>query len=268
MIEIEVKWFRFLCQIIEMDSNIISQNAIIGDHPILNKFQKTLQEHLCRINEQLEKETAEIDSQIHIINENREEIGSNLYDLQHEIDRQKDQIDSYNNSISDIFEKRIKCEEETRQAKQELKTLQKNHENAKSIYKSRMTALNKLQMIEQKIDKWQQDMQNELKVSKLVLSKDKQEKDRICKEKRQVDFFLLNLEMEVKHREIESNEILMQIKDNEKQIELLNCQITDSNTDLDALQSENRRLISSWNDVIQAILNRDKLLARTNESLM
>lgn len=251
-----------------MDSAVVLPNAIIADNPLLDKFQKTLRDHLYRINEQLEKETSEIDSKIHILNGEREEIGSNLYDLQEEIERQKNDIDSLNNSISDIFEKRIKYEEETRQSKHELNKIEENHKNAKQMHKERLAALNKLQLIERKIDKWQQEMQHDLKVSKLILNKDKQEKDRICKEKRQVDFLLLNLEMEVLRREVESNEILEQIKANEQQMNDLNCKLADANIDLDALQCENRRLISSWNEVIQAISNRDKLLARTNDDLM
>lgn len=250
-----------------MDSPQLPSNAIAGDHPLLNKFQKTLGEHLRRVIEQTQKEADEIDGRIGILNEEREAIGSNLYDLQHEIDRQKDEIDSLNNNISDLFEKRIKYEEETRTSKQHLEDTQKDNQNMKRMHKEQLIGLDRLRIIEQRIEKWQQDMAHEFKVSKLVLSKDRQERERICKEKRQLDFILLNLELEVKRRETESNDILEQIKVNEQCLEQSKRKLVATNTDLDAMQCENRRLISSWNDVIQAISNRDKLLARTNENL-
>lgn len=250
-----------------MEPPQLPSNAIAGDHPLLNKFQKTLGEHLRRVIEQTQKEADEIDGRIHLLNAEREEIGSNLYDLQHEIDRQKDEIDSLNNDISDLFEKRIKYEDETRTSKQHLKDTQKDNQNMKRMHKEQLIALDRLRVIEQRIEKWQQDMAHEFKVSKLVLSKDRQERDRICKEKRQLDFILLNLELEVKRRESETNDILDQIKVNEQHLDQSKRKLVATNTDLDAMQCENRRLISSWNDVILAISNRDKLLASANENL-
>lgn len=250
-----------------MESPQLQPNAITGDHPLLDNFQKTLREHLCRVIEQTGKETAEIDTKIHILNEEREEIGSNLYDLQHEIDRQKDEIDTLNNDISHTFEKRVKCEEEIRMAKQQLNETHKENEHVQQMHRKQLVALDRLRVIEQRIEKWQQEMEHEFKVSKLVLNKDRQERERICKEKRQLDFMLLNLELEVKRRENESNAILEQIQANEQQLDQFKRKVVAANTDLDVLQCENRRLISSWNDCIQAISNRDKLLARTNENL-
>lgn len=248
-------------------SNDTPVNAIIADHPLLDKFQITLKEHLTRINEQLMKENAEIDNQIQILNDERENIGSDLYDLQQKIDKQRNELDSYNNQISETFEKRIKCEEDTRQSKMELKLLQNFHGDAKRVYAERVAELKKLQTLEQTIDKWQTEMEHNLKVSKTVLNKDKQEKERISKEKREIDLLLLNIEMEVMKCESKSQQILKELQENEEQVQQLNAQIIDSNADLDAVQTDNRRLISSWNEVIHGISNRDKLLAKTNEEL-
>lgn len=243
-------------------------NTISAEHPLLDKFQATLKQHLYRINEQLIKENTEIDCKIQRLNDEREDIGANLFDLQQKIDHQKNEIDSYNRQISQTFEKRIQCEENTRQAKLELKLLHNFHRDAKRTHGDRMAELKKLQNLEQTIDKWQQEMEHNLKVSKLMLNKDKQEKDRISKEKRQMDLLLLNLEMELMRTENKSTEIVREIQENEQQIEQLNTKLIGSNADLDALQTDNRRLISSWNEVIQAISNRDKLLAKTSDELL
>lgn len=242
--------------------------SIPADHPLLEKFQKTLKEYLLRTTAQLKEETDEIDGKIAELNEERIEIGSNLYDLQQEIDRQKDEIDEYNNRISDLFERRTKCEADNREANEELKILQESSQNAKRLQSERLSALDKLQMVERNIDKWQQEMEHEFKVSKLMLSKDKKEKERVCKEKRQMDLLLLNLEMEVRRRETESQAILDEIKDKEQQIAFLNGKLAGTNADLDILNNDNRRLITSWNEVILAISKRDKTLAKTNEDLM
>lgn len=241
--------------------------AILADHPLLEKFQATLKEHLSRINEQLIKENTEIDHEIQRLNDEREDVGSKLYDLQRKIDRQKDDIDSYSKRISDTFEKRVKSEEETRQSKMELALLNNFHRDAKRIHSERMAELNKLETLEQTIEKWQQEMEHNLKESKLVLSKDKQEQERISKEKRQMDFLLLNLEMELMKCEVKSERILNEVQENAKLNDELNGKLIDSNADLDSLQTDNRRLITSWNEVIHVISHRDKLLAKTEDEL-
>lgn len=242
-------------------------NAIAADHPLLAKFQITLKEHLTRINEQLIKENTEIDNEIQVLNDKREGIGSNLFDLQEKITRQRDEIDAYNKRISNIFEQRVKYEEDTRQSKMELKLLHNFHRDANRAYADRVAELKKLQTLEQTIDKWQKEMEHNLKVSKLVLNKDKQEKDRISKEKREMDFLLLSLEMEVMKCEQKSQQIVNEIGENEKQLDILNVQLINSNADLDSIQTDNRRLISSWNEAIHAISYRDKLLAQVTEEL-
>lgn len=247
-----------------MDSNL----SIAADHPLLDKFQATLKEYLLRITAQLKSETYEIDGKIAELNDERIQIGSNLYDLQQEIDRQKDESDMYNNQISNLFEHRTKCEAKNRESNEELKILQESLRNAKDLKSKRLSTLDKLQMVERNIDKWRQEMKHELKVSKLVLSKDKAEKERICKEKRQMDLLLLNLEVEVRRSKTESNEISEQIRDSEQQISHLNAKLARDNEDLNDLQADNRELITSWNEVLQSIAKRDKLLAKMNEDLM
>lgn len=243
-------------------------SRILSDHPLLEKFQITLRDHLYKANNLLENEISDVDFNLAQLNGKREEIGSNLYDLQQEIERQSDTLDKYNNRIQNTFEKRIELEECHRTLQKELKTQQENYADSKRIHNQRLLEISKLQMLERNIDKWCQEMRNDVEVSKRVISKDKQEKQRKSEEKKQMDFLLLNLEMEVRHRENESNHLMEQIKEHAKRVEILNVSLADANADLNALQSEHKRLIGSWNDVAYAIQSRDKTLAQTNNKLM
>lgn len=257
-----------MCDEILKMSSEAPVNVIAADHPLLDKFQKKLAEHLNRINEQLIKENGEIENQIEALNDEREDIGSKLFDIQQQLEHQKKEIDSYNEQIGEIFEKRVKLEEDTRQAKMELKMLNDVHLDAKRMYNERGVELKKMQSLAQTIDKWQKEMEHNLKVSKMMLSKDLQEKSRISKEKREMDLFLLNIGMEVMKSETKSQGILAELQENERQISQLNLKLIESNADLDALQTYNRRLISSWNDVIHDISKRDKQFDKVSEELM
>lgn len=83
-------------------------------------------------------------------------------------------------------------------------------------------------------------------VSKRVVSKDKQEQEKLRQwdEKRKMDLVLLNLEMEVQRREAETARL------NEQIVEQQNTSLTEASTDLTAIECEHKQLLSSCNDVI------------------
>lgn len=250
------------------DTNQLSSvKTLPADHPLLAKFQAALHAHLTKVTTELKAEIADIDHNLQELNGQREEIGANLYDLQYEIDRQKETLDSYNSRINEAFEKRIRCEEANRTIQNELKSLKRKHSEAQVEHNERVAEMRKLQALELSVKKWYQEMRDEVGVSKRVVSKDKQEKLRQSEEKRKMDLLLLNLEMEVQRREAESTRLSEQIKERQRAIDELNTSVTESSTDLEALETEHKRLVNSCNDVIRAIENRDKALAKTMEKL-
>lgn len=244
------------------------KQTIIGDHPLLERFQLALREHLIKVNDQLNEEIADIDHNVNELNEQIEDIGSNLYDLQQEVERQKDTLDSYNNRIKDVFEKRIQFEDAVRTLQKELRTSQEMFKENERMYNDRLTELDKLQMLQLSIEKWHQEMRSELEVSKRIIGKDKQEKQRKSNEKMQMDLLLLNLEAEVRRCEAASSYLSEQIHAQEMSLDDLNAKLADANADLEALQGEHKQLIGSWKTVIHFIRARDEMLAKTRETLM
>lgn len=244
-----------------------SFETLPANHPLLAKFQAALRAHLLKVTAELKAEIADIDHTTADLNGQREEIGANLYDLQHEIDRQKETLDSYNSRLNDEFEKRVQCEEENRKMQNEFKSLKQKYTEAQREHNDRAAEMRKLQALEMNVKKWHQEMSDEIEVSKRMVSRDKQEKLRQSEEKRKMDFMLLSLDMEVQRREAEAHRITQQIEERQKMISELNASITNATTDLEALESEHKRLVNSCNDVLRAVERRDKALLKTKEKL-
>lgn len=242
-------------------------SPILADHPLLAGFQQTLHHHLSKINAQLEQEIAEIDFNNKTLSAEREEIGTNLYDLQQEIERQRNTIDAYNEQIKNTFEERIKCEEAQRGLEKEYAALNNQYKELMVNNKERMIELDRIQAIEISIDKWRTEFHDELEASKRVISKDKQDKLNMSKEKKKMDFLLLNLEADLRRHESEIEEINEQKKIREDNLENLRNRLADANADLDGLQSEQKRLVGSWNDIVYAIEKRNKMLGEITSKL-
>lgn len=82
-----------------------------------------------------------------------------------------------------------------------------------------------------------------------------------------MDVFVLSLEAEVRSRENQLNDINEQLKESTTHLEKFNRNLTDVNSDCEALQHEEKRLMQAWGEVIVSIQQRDKMLAAVNQEL-
>lgn len=241
--------------------------TMTADHPLMSKFQTALKAHLLRIHDQLEREIDDFDHGIAGLETEREEIGANLYDLQREIERQKDSLDAYNHRIREKFEKRVHDEEQNRSLRSDLRSLQRQFNEAQDVYGERVSELRKIRSIEQNVAKWHDEMRAEIELSKRVVSKDKQDKQQKANAMRQMDLLLLNLESEVFKFGDKNRRLTDHIQHQKDILERLNESLADANTELDMMRADHKQLLSSWNGVVRLIENRDKVLGQTMQKL-
>lgn len=230
------------------------------DHPLLDKFQTALRKHLLRRKEDLESEITELDHNLKELVTEREDIGCTLYDLQQEIERQNAVLDNYTNQIRDAYEKRIERERNAREMKRECDGLVKSFQAANRVHEQRMIELQHLQMLQINIGGWKDEIKNEMESSKRMVSKDAKDKLLKSEQKKKMDLLLLKLDTEIRAREEELRGMQQQLTEQKTNVETLNNSLADANTDLEALRCEQKHLYSSWNEVIIAIQNRDKVL--------
>lgn len=237
------------------------------DNPMLEKFQTALRKHLLRVKNELETEISGLDHSIRELETEREEVGSTLYDLQREIENQNVVLDNYTNQIRDAYESRIDHERNARHLKKECEALNKDYKNAKRLHEQRLVELDNLQLLQNNITKWKEEMRDELETSKRIVGKNAQDKLVKSDQQKKMNFILFKLDAEVREREEELRAIKAQISEQNSNMETLNRTLADANIDLDALKSEQKHLYSSWNEVIIATQARDKTLANAKDSL-
>lgn len=168
------------------------------DHPLLQKFQKALKEHLLKINNRLSDEINEIDHNISRLKKEQENVGESLYDHQQEIEQQKEMLDEYNERLNEMSEKRLKNEINASKLKRDYLDMTSKFQEANRQYEEKLLELTQTRLLENNITKWTQEIEDEVKAAKRVVSKDRQNQVAISQEKRQMDLILFNLEGEVR----------------------------------------------------------------------
>lgn len=124
-----------------------------------------------------------------------------------------------------------------------------------------------MQFLESEIAKWNNEIQNEIALSKRIAGKDAKDQKQISEEKRKMDLLLLHLDAELNKKERELENIEQQIQEYNSEIASLNQSLAESNVDLEGLKQEHKKLMQAWGEVIVAIEKRDKILSKVKTEL-
>lgn len=243
------------------------QAILPEDHPLLERFQQNLKNHLLRIQDQLLNEISVLDHSLKVKSDERQEIGAALYDLQQQIGQQRHALEDYEVKIQDVSEKRQKISANCIGLRKECQEKETELREAKRIHAQRLLELDNLTVLENNMSKWAKEARDEVSVAKRVVSKDSRDRQAKMEESQKMELFLYHLDTDVRSRENELNSINEQIREQESTIEMLNKSLVDSNADLEILQQEHKRMTQIWGEVIVAIQQRDKVLAMVQGDL-
>ncbi|KAH8283718.1 hypothetical protein KR054_011540 [Drosophila jambulina] len=237
------------------------------NHPLLHKFKRSLKDHLLRTKQELENEIADIKYQVKLKEQRREEEGLALYDMQHKMGIQEEQIREISMVIERHLQNRQNEEFCVNSLKMDYDEKVKLTKTKKTLYHEQMLELEDLQSLSINIKKWAYDVEDEVKNAKRIVSRDSQLQKQLCREKRKSDILYYRLDMEVKRRETELNSIFEEETTMKDVVYILNMSISDANTDLEVLQSEHKRLTQAWSEVIIAVQLRDNILFQVLETM-
>ncbi|KAL9925049.1 lethal (2) 41Ab [Glossina fuscipes fuscipes] len=237
------------------------------DHPLLARFQKALKEYLLRTKEQLITEIADINSRTKEKEQLLEEQGVTLYDLQQEIQRQNEQLEEFALQIDEHVTQRHKEEESVAKLKAEYEEKAELTKAQKTLYNRRMVELEHVQELEINVRKWVDDVEDEVKNAKAVVSRDAQLQKQLSEEKRKSDLLFYHLDLEVKRSEKELEMVQNDVKDMEEANNVLKQSVSAANADLEILENEHKHLTQAWSEVIVAIAQRDRIFNEANECL-
>lgn len=237
------------------------------DHPMLEKFQKALNEHLLKVKAQLTEDIADIDHNIDELCHERDELGARLYDNHQEIERQTKIIDDFETQLAEVSEKRIHQDQLTVDVTHKYGAMNQAYKLIEQNYNASMLELSQATELEINMRKWTKEMEDEVLAAKRIVSKDKKVQMVKAQRKKQMDVLLYKLESEVKGKEQELGLIDDQLKEQNGYIEVLNQSLADANADLESLHREHKQLTNAYNEVLIQVQLRDKIIFKTKDDL-
>ncbi|XP_076222304.1 lethal (2) 41Ab isoform X2 [Nomia melanderi] len=243
-----------------MDSSETSTlNVLNPDDKLMEKFQKTLHTHLSNINNKLSEEILEFESLIKHVEKNLESEGVNLYQMQQQIEHQHTTISHYFDALSKIAFLREKKNQNIENAKQVLKTNRCKLEDERNKREKLSQDLKNLLSFHNYLSKWENDLNDYLRISKQISSQDANRRKALINKKQQRDFILYRLKEEIWKIETEISYLDEQLQIKNKEKENVNKMIIDVNTDLETLHTERKDLYDIWKSVVANISKRNNI---------
>lgn len=238
------------------------------DHPMMVRFQQALEEHLLKVQGQLQGELDELDEQLKLKDAEIAETGAKLFDMNNELEKQRDQIDQYSRNLLDVSAKRKVHEEKAAKFKAEYTAEDLSCKEMKRLNNEMLQEITSMRVLESEISKWNEEIQNEIALARRVATKDKKDQKSASEEKKQMDVILFKLDSEVRKNEREISNIEDQIQEHTSSVTSLNQSLANANVDLEGLQHEHKKLMQAWGEVIVSVQHRDKVLAKARTELL
>lgn len=235
------------------------------NHPLLEKFQQALKEHLLFQITRMKDEILEIEMETKKKSEEREKLGIQTYEAQQMVCTQQKTLENLVRQIETVSAAKEEVDRSLDESKKNYKEIQNMYLHSEKVNKELQTELESVHYLNNQMTQWEKKIESHISVNKRIASKTKKDYNLLFQEKKQQDMLIYNLTKTVWKLESDIEILAQENKIKEKEVEELEQVVAVGNTNIEALQTEIRCLMHSWNSVVVAISNRDKGLECLNE---
>ncbi|KAK6624358.1 hypothetical protein RUM44_011217 [Polyplax serrata] len=237
------------------------------DHPMMQRFQAALKAHLLKQIDKLSNQVFELDHEIKQKEKEKEETGLELYAVQEEVYRQQKVLEDCETTIESLMKERESLDESVKTKKSNWKEEVNQLNCAKKKEMDLMAELQRLSSLEKQMEKWEKEIESELTVTQRISEKTMYDKNKLIEEKRKMDMYLLKLMTAVSNNEADIKVLDGEIELKLEEKDTLSQTLADAAADLQALVTEQKRLMSAWNSVASMISQKNAVYTNLTNDL-
>lgn len=235
------------------------------DHPLLEKFQHALKEHLLLQINRMKEEIFEIEAETKTKSEEKEKLGVQTYEAQQMVCSQQKTLENLVAEIETVSAAKEEVDNSLNESRAKFRDLQNQYLETEKVNRELQTEIESVNYLNNQMIQWEKKAESHISVNRRIASKTKKDYNLMFQEKRQQDMLIYNLTTAVWKLECLIETLAQENNMKEKEVEDLEQAVAVGNTNIEALQTEIRCLMHSWNSVVVAISNRDKGLECLSE---
>lgn len=154
------------------------------DHPLLEKYQQALKEHLLLQINHLKDEIFELETGTKKNNAEREELGVQNYEMQQNVCKQQKDLEIITDQLTTLTGARAECEAEVEEMRQKVKAAREQLIEEERENTELKNEINSINLLTKQITEWEEKMESEIMVNKTISEKTRKINLQLIEEKR------------------------------------------------------------------------------------
>ncbi|CAM9148875.1 unnamed protein product, partial [Choristocarpus tenellus] len=239
-----------------------------GRHPLMDRVQEALYNQLLQTYERVSEELREKESGVKKLKSSREHVGVELYSMQQQLAKLQVALEQTHANFNELGENRAKADLDVDTAKQRYQDLKAaKDELSKRLVKNEVE-LNALQETLRQVELYNEEMKDEILVTRRATYKAEEAVSGLEKSKGQQDLYIDRLMDEVKRLQGQVAVTEAQITTSEGQTGEVNDMLRETSHEMELISFEKKQLLQQWRSALVGLNLRDEALTAANNALL
>ncbi|XP_065157089.1 coiled-coil domain-containing protein 40 isoform X2 [Atheta coriaria] len=239
-------------------SDVDLSQLLAADHPLLDRFQKSLKEQLMKKIYSMQEEVADLIEGCKTKRVEKETLGTEAFETQKTATKLGHNIRVTLKDLETVTAAREELDMVYAKTLEDFDFEKTDNMAAEHDEINLRVELEAVDMLLKQMRDWEAELENELMINQRVMDFTTKTKSELYKEQKQLDVLVYNLMKDVWRLETEVEKVQMQIRVKEEDRERLAEAVALSNIDIESNQTEYRCLVHGWQSVLLTISQRDK----------
>ncbi|KAH0794666.1 Coiled-coil domain-containing protein [Histomonas meleagridis] len=251
---------------LDFENELLEEEDLVEDldpdHPLFKKLQEDLKKQLTSLQDNLDVEIKDKSTLKAKLTNEREQVGVELYSFQQQLAKLQANLTQTNEKRTTLESARLEQEKQLEQEKESYKQLQQDLIQKTKDYEKQRTELDKLNEVVQRLEQHNQEIINQVQVTKRETYKSEQSTNETEVSKQDQDLYINRLTQQL-------NDITSQLSDIEAQIEAQRNETTtareallQASLEMEKINFERNRLIQDWNSALTGVKKRNETLSQ------
>ncbi|KAJ8414223.1 hypothetical protein AAFF_G00050930 [Aldrovandia affinis] len=248
----------------EMEEELV---VLDPDHHLMRRFQSVLKNHLEKQLENLNTDLRENRAMERAECTGREELGVEVYSVQHELARLQANLEGQHESNVQVATQRRRAQEQLEGVRCQYQTTIKQTSQQRTCVSQLQTEVDNLALRLFYMQGVNRDLQSDINAMKNASRKARAEKSRAAEQKNEQDLYVERLTQQVERLTEQVGLYNGQIADQSADTQVAKEALTEAQMEMDSLLVEQKQLLQQWNSSLLGMRRRDEAYTAMQEAV-
>ena len=233
---------------------------LTADHPLMSRFQKALAKQLTEEHERVDLQLKEKEMEVKNRKQKREEVGVNLYGVQHSLAKMQMQYERTQDNYNIVQRYRTEAESTRDNVQKQFDTKKQEQADLINKVKKSQDEFNQLNRTVRQVDEYNEQMKSEIAITKRGTYKAEENAGNLEKNKKKQDLLIDNMNEEIKKLTEQKSLLHAQLLSQKEETLAARDTLKEASIEIENIKNQKNMLLEDWQNSLLGMQRRDKAL--------